>query len=176
MVDLVWFVLVLVVLAVESAVLVWLLTENRSSSPSDGRETRTEYLQPDYNESAGFRLTAYPDNEIVLPQRYWLIENEVAEIDFIVVPGRAMSLRAARSGTMRQPTQLYANEAERTEQYEIDGLTITQKQNAGRFTSLSWSRDGFDYILYSQRPEMNMVSGLGVSFIVNTRAEETAVS
>lgn len=176
MVDLFWFVLVLIVLAVETALLVWLLTEQREPSRSDGRETRTEYLQPDYNESAGFRLTAYPDNEIILPQRYWLIENEVAEIDFIIVPGRAMSLRAARSGSMRQPTQLYANGAERTEQYQIDGLTITQKQNAGRFTSLSWTRDGFDYILYSQRPEMNMVSGLGVPFIVNTRAEETAVN
>ena len=50
---------------------------------------------------------------------------------------------------------------------------MTQKQNTGRYTSISWTRDGFDYILYSQKPEMNMVSGLAEPFITNTRAEET---
>lgn len=172
MVDSLWFVIALILLAVESVALILLLVLRREEPRPDARQTRTEYLQPNYNEVAGFRLTAYPDNEIIIPKRYWLIESEVAEIDFIIVPGRAMSLRAARQGTMRKPANLTASDYERTEQYEIDGLTVTQKQNAGRFTSLSWTRDGFDYILYSQSPEMNMVSGLGVPFIVNTRAEE----
>lgn len=172
MVDSLWFVIVLILLAAESVALILLLMLRREELRPDARQTRTEYLQPNYNEVAGFRLTAYPDNEIIIPQRYWLIESEVAEIDFIIVPGRAMSLRAARQGTMREPINLTANGYERTEQYEIDGLTVTQKQNAGRFTSLSWARDGFEYILYSQKPEMNMVSGLGVPFVVNTRAEE----
>ena len=173
MVDLRWFVFVLILLAVESVALIRLWRRHQKTQGPDTRETRTEYLQPNYNEVAGFRLVAYPDNEIIIPQRYWLIESEVAEVDFIIVPGRAMSLRAARSGAMREPTNLTVNGYERIEQYEIDGLTVTQKQNAGRFTSVSWTRDGFDYILYSQKPEMNMVSGLAVPFIVNTRAEET---
>ena len=161
MVDLLWFVLTLILLAAETVVLVLLLVLRWKTPRTDTRETRTEYLQPNYNEVAGFRLAAYPDNEIIIPQRCWLIESEVAELDFVIVPGRAMSLRVARSGY------------ERTEEYEIDGLTVTQKQNAGRYTSISWTRDGFDYILYSQKPEMNMVSGLAVPFITNTRAEET---
>lgn len=173
MVDSLWFVIALLLLAVESVVLVLLLTLRWETSRADARETRTEYLQPNYNEVAGFRLAAYPDNEIIIPQRYWLIESEVAEVDFVIVPGRAMSLRAARSGAMREPVNLTVNGYERSEQYEIDGLTVTQKQNAGRYTSVSWTRDGFDYILYSQKPEMNMISGLAVPFIINARAEET---
>jgi len=160
-------------LAAETVVLVLLLVLRWKTPRTDTRETRTEYLQPNYNEVAGFRLAAYPDNEIIIPQRCWLIESEVAELDFVIVPGRAMSLRVARSGTMREPTNLTVNGYERTEEYEIDGLTVTQKQNTGRYTSISWTRDGFDYILYSQKPEMNMVSGLAVPFITNTRAEET---
>ena len=147
MVDSLWFVIALLLLAVESVVLVLLLTLRWETSRADARETRTEYLQPNYN--------------------------EVAEVDFVIVPGRAMSLRAARSGAMREPVNLTVNGYERSEQYEIDGLTVTQKQNAGRYTSVSWTRDGFDYILYSQKPEMNMISGLAVPFIVNARAEET---
>ena len=163
----------LILLAAETVVLVLLLVLRWKTPRTDTRETRTEYLQPNYNEVAGFRLAAYPDNEIIIPQRCWLIESEVAELDFVIVPGRAMSLRVARSGTMREPTNLTVNGYERTEEYEIDGLTVTQKQNTGRYTSISWTRDGFDYILYSQKPEMNMVSGLAVPFITNTRAEET---
>ena len=114
MVDSLWFVLVLVLLAVVSVALVLVLVLRREEQ-REGRETRTEYLQPNYNEVAGFRLAAYPDNEIIIPQRYWLIEREVAEVDFVIVPGRAMSLRAARSGVMREPVNLTVNGYERSE-------------------------------------------------------------
>lgn len=94
MVDLLWFVLTLILLAAETVVLVSLLVLRRETPRTDTRETRTEYLQPNYNEVAGFRLAAYPDNEIIIPQRCWLIESEVGEVDFVIVPGRAMSLRS----------------------------------------------------------------------------------
>ena len=113
MVDLLWFVLTLILLAAETVVLVLLLVLRWKTPRTDTRETRTEYLQPNYNEVAGFRLAAYPDNEIIIPQRCWLIESEVAELDFVIVPGRAMSLRVARSGTMREPTNLTVNGYER---------------------------------------------------------------
>ena len=116
MVDSLWFVIALLLLVVESVVLVLLLTLRWETPRADARETRTEYLQPNYNEVAGFRLAAYPDNEIIIPQRYWLIEREVAEVDFVIVPGRAMSLRAARSGVMREPVNLTVNGYERSEQ------------------------------------------------------------
>ena len=69
MVDLLWFVLTLILLAAETVVLVLLLVLRWKTPRTDTRETRTEYLQPNYNEVAGFRLAAYPDNEIIIPQR-----------------------------------------------------------------------------------------------------------
>ena len=48
---------------------------------------------------------------------------------------------------------------------------VTQRQNAGRITGISWARDGYEYLLYSMQPEMNMVVGLAVEFVTNTRAE-----
>lgn len=86
MVDLLWLVLTLILLAAETVVLVLLLVLRWKTPRTDTRETRTEYLQPNYNEVAGFRLAAYPDNEIIIPQRCWLIESEVAEVDFVIVP------------------------------------------------------------------------------------------
>ena len=49
MVDSLWFVIALLLLVVESVVLVLLLTLRWETPRADARETRTEYLQPNYN-------------------------------------------------------------------------------------------------------------------------------
>ena len=164
MVDSLWFVLALVLLAVVSVALVLVLVLQREEAHC-GRETRTEYLQPNYGQTGGFRVASAPNNEIIIPYRYWLIEGCVSEIDYNIVPGRRMSLRTAKQGQM-----LYLA-FEDVQQYEIDGITVTQRQNAGRITGISWARDGYEYLLYSIQPEMNMVVGLAVEFVTNTRAE-----
>ena len=136
-----------------------------------GRETRTEYLQPNYGETGGFRVSFAPSNETIIPYRYWLIEGCVSEIDYNIVPGRRMSLRTAKQGQMLYPAGFFDLAFEDVQQYEIDGVTVTQRQNAGRITGISWARDGYEYLLYSMQPEMNMVVGLAVEFVTNTRAE-----
>ena len=90
MVDSLWFVLALVLLAVVSVALVLVLVLRREEAHG-GRETRTEYLQPNYGQTGGFRVSSAPSNEIIMPYRYWLIEGQVSEIDYDIVPGRRMS-------------------------------------------------------------------------------------
>ena len=170
MVDSLWFVIALVLLAVVSIALVLVLVLRREEART-GRETRTEYLQPNYGQTGGFRVSSSPNNEIIIPYRYWLIEGQVSEIDYDIVPGRRMSLRTAKSGQLLYPAGFFDLAFEDVEQYDIDGITVTQRQNAGRITGISWTRDGYDYLLYSLQPEMNMVAGLAVEFVTNTRAE-----
>ena len=141
MVDSLWFVLTLVLLAVVSVALVLVLILRREET-RPARETRTEYLHPDYGQACGFRVASAPSSEVILPYRYWLIEERVSEIDYDIVPGRRMSLRTAKQG-----------------------------QNAGRISSIFWVRDGYEYLLYSMQPEMNMIAGLAVPFVTNTRVE-----
>ena len=171
MVDFLWFVLTLILLAAETVVLVLLLVLRRKTPRTDTRETRTEYLQPNYGQTGGFRVASAPNNEIIIPYRYWLIEGCVSEIDYNIVPGRRMSLRTAKQGQMLYPAGFFDLAFEDVQQYEIDGVTVTQRQNAGRITGISWARDGYEYLLYSMQPEMNMVVGLAVEFVTNTRAE-----
>ena len=170
MVDSLWFVLALVLLAVVSVALVLVLVLRREEAHC-GRETRTEYLQPNYGETGGFRVSFAPSNETIIPYRYWLIEGQVSEIDYDIVPGRRMSLRTARTGQMLYPTGFFDLAFEDVQQYDIDGVTVTQRQNAGRITGISWTREGYEYLLYSLQPEMNMIAGLAVEFVTNTRAE-----
>lgn len=170
MVDSLWFVLALVLLAVVSVALVLVLVLQREEAHG-GRETRTEYLQPNYGQAGGFRVSSAPSNETIIPYRYWLIEGQVSEIDYDIVPGRRMSLRTARTGQMLYPAGFFDLAFEDVQQYDIDGVTVTQRQNAGRITGISWTREGYEYLLYSLQPEMNMITGLAVEFVTNTRAE-----
>lgn len=59
MVDSLWFVLALVLLAVVSVALVLVLVLRREEAHG-GRETRTEYLQPNYGQTGGFRVSSAP--------------------------------------------------------------------------------------------------------------------
>ena len=170
MVDSLWFVIALVLLAVVSVALVLVLVLRREEVRSD-RETRTEYLQPNYGQAGGFKVSSSPNNELIIPYRYWLIEGQVSEIDYDIVPGRRMSLRTAKTGQMLYPNGYSEQDFEDIAQYEIDGIMVTQRQNAGRITGISWTREGYEYLLYSLQPEMNMVAGLAVPFVTNTRAE-----
>ena len=65
MVDSLWFVLALVLLAVVSVALVLVLVLRREEAHC-GRETRTEYLQPNYGETGGFRVSFAPSNETII--------------------------------------------------------------------------------------------------------------
>ena len=170
MVDSLWFVLTLVLLAVVSVALVLVLILRREET-CPARETRTEYLHPDYGQTAGFRVASAPISEVILPYRCWLIEERVSEIDYDIVPGRRMSLRTAKQGQMLYPTDFFEYAFEDVQQYDIDGITVTQRQNAGRISSIFWVRDGYEYLLYSMQPEMNMIAGLAVPFVTNTRVE-----
>ena len=170
MVDSLWFVLALVLLAVVSVALVLVLVLRREEAHC-GRETRTEYLQPNYGQTGGFRVSSAPSNETIIPYRYWLIEGQVSEIDYDIVPGRRMSLRTARTGQMLYPVGFFDLAFEDVQQHDIDGVTVTQRQSAGRITGISWTREGYEYLLYSLQPEMNMIAGLAVEFVTNTRAE-----
>lgn len=172
MVESIWFVIVLILLAAVSVALVLTLVLH-AEVPASGRETRTQYLTPNYSSSAGFRLTAYPDNELVILQRLWLIEESIAALDYSIVPGRYMTLFIAKRGKMRFPDSYYTDAFESVEQYDIAGVTVTQSQKAGRRAAVYWTRGDFEYLIYSEEPEMNMMNGLAYYFVNNTRAEES---
>ena len=106
-------------------------------------------------------------------QRYWLIDESIAALDYSIVPGRFMTLFIAKQGKMRFPDNYYTEVFESVEQYEISGITVTQSQKAGRRSAVYWTRDNFEYLIYSEEPEMNMMNGLAYYFVNNTRAEKS---
>lgn len=172
MVESIWFVIVLILLAAVSVALVLVLVLQADRRSSE-RESRTQYLAPNYSREAGFRLTSYPNNDLVILQRYWLIEGSIAALDYTIVPGRFTTLFVSKKGRMHYPSAYSAGAFDSVEEYKIDGLTITQSQKPGRRTAVYWVRDDFEFLLYSEEPEMNMMNGLAYYFVNSTRAEKS---
>ena len=84
------------------------------------------------------------------------------EIDYNIVPGRRMS--RDRKRRCYTPPGSLTSAFEDVRQYEIDGITVTQRQNAGRITGISWARDGYEIsaVFNAARNEHGRRAGRGV--------------
>ena len=66
-----------------------------ATDPADTGNQQREYTSPDYARTAGFAISEHPDTEILIPQRFWLINDNTAEIEYLIVPSGFARLRAA---------------------------------------------------------------------------------
>lgn len=160
--------MVILCLLVWAAVLVW--EQHRTLIR---QEYRVAYTVPDFTEAAGFRLEQYPDNEICIPTRYWLINNKVAEVEYDIVAGQSAYLRAAKQGEMLLPESYREEPYESSAEYQLGDVVVLQRQSPGRKALLTWDREEFEYALLLPQPEMNQTSGLAVDFVANTHAVES---
>lgn len=137
-------------------------------------EFRVQYDTPDFTEKAGFAITAYPDHEIAIPMRFWLINNDTAEIEYNIVPANQLQLRVAKTGLLRIPLEYKDADYESVTKYDIDGTTVTQSQSPGRKGMVTWSGGGFDYAILAMSPEMNLLNGMADDLVRNTTTVSTS--
>lgn len=172
MLQFIWAVITMLGMAA-AAVISAVITAVHEKKPDGLRETRTEYLQPDFGERAGFRITEYPDHEIAEAGRNWLIEDDTAEIEYNIVPDNPMQLRVAETDQLRIPEEYRIEPYESVTEYEIDGIPVKQYQSPGRRGMVTWSKNGFDYVIVAPNPEMNLLSGMADDFVRNTETVKT---
>lgn len=132
----------------------------------DGRQMYISYETPDYTNSAGFRIERFPQTELLIPQAYWLINENIAEVAYNAVPAQRVFLRLTESGNALPCAEQFEHAAfDSVNEYEVDGVQVTQKQITGGFNCLTWSRNGFDFMLYAPDPQMNAMGGIVETFI-----------
>lgn len=131
-----------------------------------------EYSSPAFPRTAGFAITSHPESEILVPHRMWLINHGTAEIEYVITPDNFARLRAAPAGTMEIPDGFSDQEYESVFSYQIDGITVTQSQSPGRNGMLQWTRDGFDFALFAETPEMNLLGGVATDFVRQSAAAQ----
>ncbi len=174
MLQFLWAVLTLLGMAA-MGIIGALITMGRGEKeqPPGETEFRVEYDTPDFSEKAGFQIIQYPDHEIAEPSRNWLINNDTAEIEYNIVPGNSLQLRVAETDQLRIPEEYTIEPYESVSEYEIDGIQVKQYQSPGRRGMVTWSNNGFDYVIVAPDPEMNLLSGMADDFVRNTEAVQS---
>lgn len=172
--EFIWFYLFLLASALFVATAAALfLALHPATDEADTGNIQQEYSAPTFSRTAGFSITSHPDNEILVPHRMWLINHGTAEIEYVITPDNFARLRAAPAGAMDIPDGFSDQEYESVASYKIDGITVTQSQSPGRNGMLQWTRDGFDFALFAETPEMNLLGGVATDFVRQSAAAET---
>lgn len=171
--EFIWFYLFLLASALFVATAAALFVAlHPATDEADTGNIQQEYSAPTFTRTAGFAITSHPDTEILVPHRMWLINHGTAEIEYVITPDNFARLRAAPAGTMDIPDGFADQEYESVASYQIDGITVTQSQSPGRNGMLQWTRDGFDFALFADTPEMNLLGGVATDFVQQSAAVE----
>lgn len=171
--EFIWFYLFLLASALFMATAAALfITLHPATDEADTGNVQQEYSAPSFPRTAGFAITSHPESEILVPRRIWLINHGTAEIEYVITPDILARLRAAPAGTMDIPDEFSDQEYESVYSYQIDGITVTQSQSPGRNGMLQWTRDGFDFALFAQNPQMNLLGGVATDFVQQSAATE----
>nr|WP_317401639.1 hypothetical protein [uncultured Gemmiger sp.] len=169
--EFIWFYLFLLASALFLATAVALFVAlHPAVDEADTGNVQQEYSSPSFPRTAGFAITSHPESEILVPHRTWLINHGTAEIEYVITPDNFARLRAAPAGTMDIPEEFSNQEYESVQSYKIDGITVLQSQSPGRNGMLQWTRDGFDFALFAQNPQMNLLGGVATDFVQQSAA------
>lgn len=167
-----FFILVLVIAAaIVAGIITYLL--RRVDASAVGTEFYTQSNTPRSGTTAGFSVDNFPSDEIMVPQKGWVINRTTAQIDYLVVPSQAVYLRIAQTGQLLIPTEYLNREYQSTEEFTIDGVRITKRQTPGELALVTWAQDGFDYALYAEGSEMNLIGGVLANFVATTQSTVT---
>lgn len=140
----------------------------RCARRPDGRETYVEYAVPEYMAAAGFRLDQLPDSDTLTPTRYWLVDDNVAEVEYSVADSDDVTLRAAPSGTLTLPARYRDHDYESSYVYPVGDVDVTLSQSPGRESLFTWTQNGFDFAVFAAGAEMNLMGGISPEFIAGT--------
>ena len=170
-----WLILFLAVVGIAAliaAAMMWQKDTNtrQPNTPTGQRSYQEEYSAPDFTESAGFAVTAYPSTDILIPGRFWLINSKTAEIEYNVIPAGSVRLRVAQTGQIDVPDNYLAYQYESVTTVLIDSTEVTLSQSPGRNAMASWTRNEFDYLLLCEEPQMNLLGGVIQDFVTQTTA------
>lgn len=170
-----WLILFLAVVGIAALIAAAMMWQKESiqqpGTPTGQRSYQEEYSAPDFTESAGFAVTMYPSTDILIPGRFWLINRKTAEIEYNVIPAGGVRLRVAQTGQLDVPdTYPGLSIRKRGHWCRLTGTEVTLSQNPGRNAMASWTRNGFDYLLLCEEPQMNLLGGVIQDFVTQTTA------
>lgn len=167
----IWILWLLLLALLVAAILYGLYLSTRETPQENGREIWLQYDSGDFSDGGSIRLTSIPHDEIAIPVRYFLVGGSTAQVEYVVIPGHLLTLRAAPTGQLHIPQDYLDEDYQSTSSYDVEGTEVTHKASPSQRVLMTWTREQFDYAIYAREPEMNLMGGLIDDFVLGTNAE-----
>lgn len=167
----IWILWLLLLALLVAAILYGLYLSTREPSRENDREIWLEYDSGNFSDGGNIRLTSIPRDEILIPVRYFLVGSTNAQVEYLVIPGHLVTLRAAPAGQLRIPQAYLDEDYQSTSTYDVEGTQVTHRASPSQKVLFTWTRNQFDYAIYSPEPEMNLMGGIIDDFVLGANAE-----
>ena len=125
-----------------------------------------EFSNPDFTQQAGFAISELPSAEDLVIQHIWLIDNRIAQVDYLA-EGQEVTLRVAVD-TGEDISGVYGETYEETSTQEDEGRMVTLRNSAGGPALATWTHQGYAFSLWIPHAPMGMAGGLTHTFVVGT--------
>ena len=144
-------------------------TSSGNSSSSSSEEAQqpnpmVSYETPDFTEVAGFSLSNLPERDDVTLDQCWLIDEAVAQLDFLFEEELEGTLRVAK-GEDQDISGISNLEFESDSIQDYDGVQVRIQESAGGPALATWNRYGYTFSLYLEQTQMGLLGGVLPSFV-----------
>ncbi len=107
------------------------------------------YEDANFAKSLGFDITAYPNNSTLFPQRYYVLDDWFAQIEFATNDGKGYVLRAAFTDKGFLTTTYTEAHTAFDELREIGGKQVHIRNSKKGCSMITWAQGDFQLLLHS---------------------------
>lgn len=130
---------------------IWRPDKQRDDS-LHGASDIVEYDTPEFGDTLGFGMTAWPDDDALSIRACYAID-EFGQVEYVTADDWILVLRVAPVPTALAALYNEAHGHER-QQHEVDGVDVAQSLSAEEGCALaSWKKDDFTYTLHSNKKQ-----------------------
>lgn len=134
---------------------------------------------PNFADTLGFEVVAYPDDDTLEPERYFSVDNWFCQIEYRAADERLLVLRIAKDDAPWRVRSTYdESHGENEESLELgvpdseEPIAVHIGENRTGCSMASWRQGGYQYILHSNRQQQRLPVEEVEAMVLGLRCEE----
>ncbi len=146
----------------------WKQNDGKNTEPQTDLGTYTDGQMAD---KLAFNVTAYPETDAFTPTKFFAISYWFAQIEYETPNGNIYVARVAKEGNKDVASSYDEKHDTDVSTQTVDGVEVRTGVSGKGCTLVSWTRDGFNYLVHS-RPDQEPLSDEEVQLFVQGLAAE----
>ena len=124
----------------------------RNGINSESTETSiVKYDVPEFGDTLGFDVVAYPDHRGLIPDKYFAIDNWFGQLEFLTVDDRTLVVRVADAENKSLELSYEEYHGLDKETRKVGEIEIKMQRSMDNCYLVSWEKDDFQYVIHSNK-------------------------